>query len=164
MSEYNAYCLSKLPKEILIKILLQKDNSAYFDLSYCYTMRDNVVTRIEKLKTEMIKRKLLEHMEDQDFICNRTRIRSSNSTGFLKFEYLNYKIAMNTDEIHVTLNGKPVYSEIEEEVELNLLTFELNHRVMQLHRVICKKIDSIYTVFDNISWFLDNDKLNFCES
>ena len=160
MSEYNEYCLSKLPKEILIKILLQKDNTEYFDLSYCYTMRDKVNFRIEKLKTEAVKRKLLQHMEDKDFICKMTRIKSSKTSGFLKFEYLNYKIAMNSDEIHVSLNEKPVYSEIEEEVELNLLTFELNHRVMQLHRVICKKI-GIYTVFDNISWFLDNDKLNF---
>ena len=160
MSEYSACSLSKLPKEILIKMLLQKDNTEYFDLSYCYRIRDKVNSRIEKLKTEVIKIKLLEHIEDQDFICMMTRIWSSKTTGFLKFEYLNYKIAMNFDEIHVTLNGEPVYTEIEEEVELNLLTYELNYTVAQLYRVICKKI-GIYTVFDNISWFLDNDKLNF---
>lgn len=60
MSEFNVCSLSKLPKEILIKILLQKDNSEYFDLSYCYKMRDKIYSRIEKLKTEEIKRELFE--------------------------------------------------------------------------------------------------------
>ena len=122
MSEYNACQLSKLPKEILIKMLLAKDNTEHFDLFYCYGMKDKISSRIEKLKTEEIKRKLIEQIKSGEkeilcFISKITRIRFSENDD-LEFEY----------------------------------------SLQKFHQIICSK-NGIYTVFENIGWFLDNDKL-----
>ena len=167
MSEYNVFQLSKLPKEILIKMFLAKDNTEHFDLSYCYRMKDKVSSRIEKLKTEEIKRKLIEQIKCEeekdkkdifDFISKITKIFLQDHD--LEFEYLNYKISMYYDEIRVTQDGEAVYIETDGEIHLNLinLNFELNYSLQKIHQIICSK-NGIYTVFENIGWFLDNDKL-----
>ena len=161
MSEFNVCSLSKLPKEILIKILLQKDNSEYFDLSYCYKMRDKIYSRIEKLKTEEIKRELFESVEDEmckDFIANITGITTNISD--LKFEYLNHKIRMTCSgverEIHVTLQGKVVYREIDDILYVNKIAFDTDLR--KIHKLMSRKI-GVYTLFESIIEFLNNDKL-----
>ena len=168
MAEYNVCQLSKLPKEILVKMLLAKDNTGHFDLSYCYRMKDKLSSRIEKLKTEEIKRKLIEQIKCEeekdkkeifDFISKITKI-SFLQNDDLEFEYLNYKISMYYDEIRVTQDEKPVYIETFGEIQLNLtnLNLELNYSLQKFHQIICTK-NVIYTVFENIGWFLDNDKL-----
>ena len=164
MSEYNACQFSKLPKEILIKMLLAKDNTEHFDLFYCYGMRDKINSRIQKLKTGEIKRKLIEQIKSGEkeilyFISKITRIRFSENDD-LEFEYLNYKISMNFDEIRVAQDGKAVYVEMGGEIYLNLINFDfdLNYSLQKFHQIICSK-NGIYTVFENIGWFLDNDKL-----
>ena len=164
MSEYNTYTLSKLPKEILIKILLQKDNTEYFDLSYCYRMRDRVNLRMEKLKTEEVKRKLLE-LEDENsltnFILNITRIRSSGSS-LLKFEYLDHKITMGFDEeeTYVTLYGKEVYTEVDGRVDANKISPDFHILLKKFRKLIFRKIGK-YNLFDSIIWFLEHDKIEF---
>ena len=173
MSEYNACQLSKLPKEILIKMLLAKDNTEHFDLPYCYSVRDKINFRIEKLKTEEIKRKLIEQIEKEenteeieqkdkkeicDFISKIIKISASDNDD-LQFEYLNYKILMYYyDEIRITQDRKTIYLESQEEIHVNMLTFEFNYVSQQFYRLICKK-DGICTIFENILWLLNNDKL-----
>ena len=162
MSEYNTYSLSKLPKEILIKILLQKDNTEYFDLSYCYSMRDKINSRIENLKTEEVKRKLLELEEEKsfrDFILNITRMRSSKSS-WLKFEYLDHKItiALDENETRVTLYGKEVlYTEITG-VHVNEISSDFNILLKNFQKMICRKIGK-RTLFGIIVRFLERDEI-----
>ena len=163
MSEYNTYSLSKLPKEILIKILLQKDNTEYFDLAYCYRVRDRVNLRMEKLKTEEVKRKLLE-LEDEksltNFILNITRIRSSGSS-LLKIEYLDHKITMgfDEDELYVTLYGKEIYTEVDGRVDANNISPDFHILLQKFWKLIFRKIGK-YTLFDSIIWFLNVTELS----
>jgi hypothetical protein len=152
MSEFNVYELSKLPKEILIKILLAKDNTQYFDLSYCYAMRDRITNKIDSLKNKIIKDKLIELIENEKiFIADMTGIRTSKNT-YLKFEYLNHIITMGQDVIDVLLNGIIIYKERDGEVRKNQITFTKSLKNFQ-------NLLFSYTLFESICWFLDNDKL-----
>jgi hypothetical protein len=160
MSQFNVYELSKLPKEILIKILLAKNNTSHFDLSYCYSMRDGVTNRINELKTEIIKNELIELMEDEDkaFVADITRIRISKNTS-LKFKYLNFNITIRQSYINVILYKKVLYQEnYGKVIELHDNKIAFVKSLKNFQNLLFSKI-GIYTLFESICWFLDNDKL-----
>ena len=102
------------------------------------------------------------NVEDEickDFIANITGI-TTNISDCLKFEYLNHKIRMTCTgvekEIHVTLQGKVVYREIDDILYVNKIAFDTDLR--KIHKLICRKI-GVYTLFESIIEFLNNDKL-----
>lgn len=162
MSRYGVCELSKAPKEILIKMLLAKDNTEHFDLSYCYTMKNKINSRIEKLKTEDIKRKLLDLESEEnvckDFISKMTDMKCKTLIRrYLDFYYLNYNIHIHPHQIHVTLESKVVYNEIiRSEIIINDIEFSTS--LQSFHILISRKI-GIYTLFESIIRFLESDEL-----
>ena len=143
-------------------MLLAKDNTEHFDLSYCYSMKDKINSKIQKLKTEEIKRKLLDldnKDEDcKDFISSINGMRRKKLIHrYLKFHYQNYSIHLHPHQIYITSESRVVYNEIiKDKIIIN--DIEFGKCLQSFHNLVSRKI-GIYTLFESIMRFLENDEL-----